>query len=159
VPIIAHLRVFGCVTYAHVPKVKRQKLDTKNIKAIFVGYCTDTKGYRLWNAERQKLLVSRDVIFYKLSIPGHTMPEVFSRLFSFQEIPLDVCTNLAGSASLAQFASPTPPNSMEVMQLSTASHPRPLQQPQVSPPGLHLDEVALVHSSQPMRISGAPSHL
>lgn len=27
--IVEHLRVFGCVVYAHLPKKKRQKLDDK----------------------------------------------------------------------------------------------------------------------------------
>ena len=156
IPAVAHLRVFGCVAYAHIPKVNRRKLDPKSVKAIFVGYCTDTKAYRLWNAERRKLLVSRDVIFDEFSIPGHTMPEVFSGLFSFQEIPLDVRANPAGTASLAQFTdcyNSTPTflagaSPMHNMQLPTAStHSTPLQRPQVSPPRLNLDTVAPALSS------------
>ena len=36
--IIEHLRVFGCVAYAHVPKEQKQKLDDKGAKGIFMGY-------------------------------------------------------------------------------------------------------------------------
>ena len=35
---ISHLRVFGCVAYAHVPKELRGKLDDKSEKYIFTGY-------------------------------------------------------------------------------------------------------------------------
>jgi transposase InsO family protein len=35
---VAHLKVFGCQAYAHVPKQKRQKLDSKSKECIFMGY-------------------------------------------------------------------------------------------------------------------------
>lgn len=37
-PSLRHLRVFGCDAYAHMPKEKRQKLDSKAIKCIFICY-------------------------------------------------------------------------------------------------------------------------
>jgi len=43
-PNISHLRVFGCIAYAHVPNEKRRKLDDKSVKCIFIGYCEKTKG-------------------------------------------------------------------------------------------------------------------
>jgi len=48
-PNISHLRVFGCITYAPVRAEKRRKLDDKSVKSIFIGYCEETKGYRLQN--------------------------------------------------------------------------------------------------------------
>lgn len=71
IPSVSHLRIFGCVAYAHIPKVNRQKLDPKSVKTFFVGYCSDTKAYRLWDAKLQRMLVSRDVIFDELSVPGY----------------------------------------------------------------------------------------
>ncbi len=35
---IYHLRMIGCVAYAHVPKELRGKLDDKSEKCIFTGY-------------------------------------------------------------------------------------------------------------------------
>ncbi len=35
---ISHLKVFGCITYVHVPNEKRSKLDPKAEKCIFIGY-------------------------------------------------------------------------------------------------------------------------
>jgi hypothetical protein len=42
-PSVAHMRIFGCIAYAHVPKEKRRKLDDKSIKCIFIGYSTRNK--------------------------------------------------------------------------------------------------------------------
>ena len=48
-PFIAHLKIFGCDAFMHVPKKKRSKLDNKAEKCIFVGYKDGIKGYKLWN--------------------------------------------------------------------------------------------------------------
>ena len=62
-PNVDHLKIFGCVCYAHVPKDERKKLDSKSVKCIFLGYGSDVKGYRLYDTEKGKILYSRDVIF------------------------------------------------------------------------------------------------
>ena len=71
-PNVKHLRVFGCIAYAHVPKDERKKLDSKSRKCILLGYGAEIKGYRLY-VERPKVLHSRDVIFdesSRLTISG-----------------------------------------------------------------------------------------
>lgn len=62
-PNISHLRVFGSKAFAHVPKEKRRKLDPKSIQCIMLGYCKESKGYRLWDVKSKRLLKSRDVVF------------------------------------------------------------------------------------------------
>ena len=62
-PNLSHLRVFGCIAYAHVPDCERKKFDGKARKLRFVGYCTTSKGYRLFDEETRKLIKSRDVNF------------------------------------------------------------------------------------------------
>lgn len=62
-PSVNHLKVFGCICYAHVPKELRHKLDEVSEKCIFVGYSTQSKGYRLYNLKTNKLVISRDVLF------------------------------------------------------------------------------------------------
>jgi hypothetical protein len=62
-PRVSHLKVFGCVAYAHVPDSERRKLDKKAVKLRFVGYSRKSKGYRLFNEQTQKLLNRIDVIF------------------------------------------------------------------------------------------------
>ena len=62
-PNVGHLRIFGCVAYAHVAKDERKKLDSKARRCIFLGYGTETKGYRLYNPKREKVFFSLDVVF------------------------------------------------------------------------------------------------
>eukprot|EP00253_Pinus_taeda_P003406 PITA_03406 len=60
---VTHMRVFGCVAYAHVPNQLRNKLDSKGEKCVFIGYCDESKAYKLYNPSTKKLIVSRDVQF------------------------------------------------------------------------------------------------
>ena len=62
-PSVNHLKVFGSICYAYVPKETRQKLDDSSEKCIFVGYSSHTKGYRLYNLKKKKVIICRDVIF------------------------------------------------------------------------------------------------
>eukprot|EP00249_Psilotum_nudum_P025147 c29390_g1_i1 orf=407-4477(+) len=66
-PSVSHFRVFGCTAFMHVPDERRTKLDSKSVKMIFVGYSTNTKGYRLMDPTTHKISVSRDVVFEELA--------------------------------------------------------------------------------------------
>ena len=55
--------MFGCIAYAHIPDNKRQKLDKKSEKLRFVGYCKESKGYRLLDETTSQVVIRRDVIF------------------------------------------------------------------------------------------------
>ena len=70
-PDISHLRVFGCMAYAHVADVNRQKMDAKATKMRLVGYSLTQKGYRLYDETRQKIYIRRDVTFNESDF-GHT---------------------------------------------------------------------------------------
>ena len=63
--------MFGCIAYAHVPDSQRQKLDKKAEKLRFVGYCTQSKGYRLLDENTSKVFIRRGVIFNEKDF-GHT---------------------------------------------------------------------------------------
>ena len=65
-PSVGHLKVFGCVAYAHIAKVERQKLDYRAKKCILLGYGTDVKGYRLYSLQQKRVFFSRDVVFDEL---------------------------------------------------------------------------------------------
>ena len=62
-PQVHFLKIFGCIAYALVPSEQREKFDEKGEKYIFIGYSDESKGYRLYNPNTNKFLVSRDVIF------------------------------------------------------------------------------------------------
>ncbi|CAL9029386.1 unnamed protein product [Prunus brigantina] len=62
-PGIKHLKVFGCICYTHVPSPLRQKFDDKARKGVFMGYGSCEKGYRLYDLQSKKIVLSRSVIF------------------------------------------------------------------------------------------------
>ena len=47
----------------HIPKDSQKKLDSKTHTCLFLGYDSDTKGYRLYDNISKKVIISRDVIF------------------------------------------------------------------------------------------------
>ena len=57
------MRVFGCKSFYHIPKDERTKLDPKGKISIFLGYCDDRRGYRVYDEDKNKVVFSRDVIF------------------------------------------------------------------------------------------------
>jgi len=62
-PGVEHLRVFGSIAYAHVPKQRRTKLDDRSAEFVLIGYNLRTKGYKLYDPCSDKVTVSRDVEF------------------------------------------------------------------------------------------------
>jgi len=47
-PDVNHIRIFGCLTYSHVPLEKRTKLDPITQQGIRVGYSEVSKVYRIY---------------------------------------------------------------------------------------------------------------
>lgn len=60
---LSDFRVFGSEVFVHVPKQLRKKWDAKSEKAFFVGYSDETKGYKVFYREQNKVKMARDVIF------------------------------------------------------------------------------------------------
>ena len=57
------MRVFGSIAHVHVLGETRAKLDDKSERFIFIGYDSSSKGYKLYNPNNKKMVVSRDVEF------------------------------------------------------------------------------------------------
>ena len=64
-PKVDHLRVFGCLCFAHVPIETRKKDDPSSIRGIFIGYASSKKAYRVFIPSTNTIVVSRDVIFHE----------------------------------------------------------------------------------------------
>ncbi|TFY53550.1 hypothetical protein EVJ58_g9393 [Rhodofomes roseus] len=66
-PSLAHLRIFGCKAYVHIPKEKRKKLDAKSVECTYLGYAEHRKAYRLLHRPphggKPTVIESRDVYF------------------------------------------------------------------------------------------------
>ena len=75
-PDVSHLRVFGCMAYAHVPDSERRKLDKKSKKMRFVGYSITSKGYRLFDKTNQKMYIRRDLELNEASHDNRARPKV-----------------------------------------------------------------------------------
>ena len=58
----SNLRVFGALAYAYV---KKDKLDARAVRCLFLGYVEGVKGYRLWRLDPKpsKLIINKDVTF------------------------------------------------------------------------------------------------
>ncbi|GFW94620.1 retrovirus-related Pol polyprotein from transposon TNT 1-94 [Trichonephila clavipes] len=55
-PSVLHLKPFGCLAYASVPKQIRKKFDMRAKMGIMMGYAQRTKGYRIWLIDENKLV-------------------------------------------------------------------------------------------------------
>jgi len=62
-PNIGHLRAYGCVAYAHIPKERRQKLKPTAVKACLIGYMPTSRQYRLYEPEKGEVIISTAPIF------------------------------------------------------------------------------------------------
>ncbi|UYV63078.1 hypothetical protein LAZ67_2003065 [Cordylochernes scorpioides] len=62
-PSVRHLKAFRCLAYSHIPRERRRKLDHRACRCILVGYSTQTRGYRLWCPESQKVIETKHVRF------------------------------------------------------------------------------------------------
>jgi len=50
------LRMVGCPAYYHI---KEDKLDLRVKKRVFVGFKRGIKGYKIWDPEDKKIVLSR----------------------------------------------------------------------------------------------------
>lgn len=106
---ISYLRIFGCQAYAL--QHKRDKLDPKSKKYIFVGYCDDTKGYRLIDpACTKNVIKARNVTFVEHAfwndISSNEDDSSHCRLFKLTSNNVTATTNIQAQPDL-------PPESAE----------------------------------------------
>lgn len=57
---VGHLRIFGFLVYFHSLKDKRNKLEALGKKATFVGYCENSKTFRIYVPDQRNIEFSRD---------------------------------------------------------------------------------------------------
>ena len=91
-PYIDHLRVFGCLCYVLVPGEQRNKLEAKSTKAMFIGYSITQKGYKCYDPETRRVLVSRDVKFVESK--GYYDKHKWEDLEDLSQAPSEKATTL-----------------------------------------------------------------
>lgn len=62
---VSNIKIFGSPVMVHINKENRRKLDPKAAKMVFVGYDSDTKGFRCVDRQTRKIVISRDVKFFE----------------------------------------------------------------------------------------------
>lgn len=62
-PAVHFFRTFGCVAHVKVTGGHIRKLDDRSTPMVFIGYEPGTKGYRLYNPDTNRVVISRDVVF------------------------------------------------------------------------------------------------
>lgn len=63
------LKVFGCLAIAHNSTHGSDKFAPRGILCAFIGYPSNTKGYRLLNLTTMQPLLSRHVVFHEHIFP------------------------------------------------------------------------------------------
>lgn len=64
---LEHFLVYGCEAYGHTDKVKRNKLETKSKRSIFLAY--ENNGYKLYDLAKKVVFCSRDAVFNETIFP------------------------------------------------------------------------------------------
>ena len=62
-PNISYFHIFGCFCYILNDKENLGKFDPKSDKGIFLGYSTNSKGYRIFNLKNKTMEISMHIIF------------------------------------------------------------------------------------------------
>ena len=94
-PDISHLNIFGSLSYIHVTKDARKKLEPTAEVGIFVGYTETPHNYRVYFPDSQMTVVQRDIKFnevkaMKLSLERELHLHAEEELLVPKYEPLDV---------------------------------------------------------------------
>ncbi|KAK1416343.1 hypothetical protein QVD17_32133 [Tagetes erecta] len=87
-PEYDHMRVFGCLAYYRNTETNGDKFEPRGKPGVFLGYPHGKKGYKVYDLEERKMVVSRDVIFAEDVFPFAKMeqktqshePEIFEHM-------------------------------------------------------------------------------
>ena len=62
-PDVSHFRVFGCTAYVHIKSDQRKQLESHTHKCVFIGYPSNFKGWRFFNPDTRKEVISNSAVF------------------------------------------------------------------------------------------------
>lgn len=68
-PTMSHLRILGCLAYAHNKNTKGDKFASRSRRCILISYPSGTKGWKLFDLEEETVFLSRDVEFQEDVFP------------------------------------------------------------------------------------------
>lgn len=75
-PDYNHLKVFGCLCYPNQNNSITHKLSPRSSRCLFLGYPSDYRGYRCYDLNTRKIILSRHVRFDETCFPyPNTTPQ------------------------------------------------------------------------------------
>jgi hypothetical protein len=60
---VGHFRIYGYLTYSHVPSEKRKKLEPTTEEGILARYSETSKAFRIYIPSLRRIVLRRDVRF------------------------------------------------------------------------------------------------
>ena len=66
---VSHLQPFGCLAYVHLQKDQCKSFKLHAVQCILIGYPVDYKGWRFWDPEARKEIVSDSTVFWESVFP------------------------------------------------------------------------------------------
>ena len=171
-PNFTHLRVFGCLCYAHYKDRSKDKFSPRSRRCVFLGYPHGKKGWKVMDLESKKMIISRDVKFDENTFPFATsqsqssstpFPTIIGSDWSWTSL---ACDNVTPFHELGG-ASVTPPHTRSSTDtetpLSPVSAPSPM--PLSDTDAVHRDslmtasDIAAPSLGRGHRVRKPPSHL
>lgn len=68
-PEYDHMRVFGCLAYYKNNETNGDKFEPRGKLEVFLGYPPGKKGYKIYDLEQRKMMMTRDVKFIEDIFP------------------------------------------------------------------------------------------
>jgi hypothetical protein len=75
-PSYEHPHVFGCACYPNITATAHHKLAPRSTRCVFLGYTADHKGYRCLDLSKNRLIISRHVVFDEDNFPIVASPSL-----------------------------------------------------------------------------------
>lgn len=91
-PGYKHLRVLGCLAYAHNIDHKGDKFTSYSRRCVFLGYPYGKNGWKLYDLEREVVFVSCDVVFQENIFPFADKVSVLQPIEQRPESPMPAVT-------------------------------------------------------------------
>jgi len=73
-PNVKYFHVFGSKCYILSDRDYRRKMDPKSAEGIFLGYCTNSRAYRVYNSKIETIMESINVVIDDM--PKERVPDV-----------------------------------------------------------------------------------
>nr|GEV45611.1 integrase, catalytic core [Tanacetum cinerariifolium] len=91
-PEYDHMRVFGCMAYYKNTETNGDKFEPRGKLGVFLGYPSGIKGYKIYDLEERKMVMTRDARFVKEIFPfSKAEPKVFEQEIFEYSSPIPQC--------------------------------------------------------------------